>query len=72
MSPSTFSYSVAVYFYQWRWENFTAATAKSDILSAFSPPPSAGMNDSARSVLLPKLNCVWGFRGVKARVGHEA
>jgi hypothetical protein len=62
VSPSTFSFSVADYFYQWRWGNYTAATAIDGSSTPISPPmradSSAGITNTTRSLFLPKLDCI--------------
>lgn len=66
-SPSAFSSSVADYFYQWRWGDYSTASAidasstSTSSLSTVLPvkdQSSAGITNTTRSLLLPKLNCV--------------
>lgn len=61
VSPSSISFSVADYFYLWRWGNYTTPTA---IDKSSSPILPAGISNTARYFLLPKLNCVLPFLGL--------
>lgn len=65
ISPSSISFSVANQFYQWRWGNPTTATAMDSYCTPISPSirtnSSARNTNTARSLLLPKLNCVLPF-----------
>lgn len=62
VSPSSISFSVVDYFYQWRCGNYTAVTAINGSSTPVSPPiranSSAGITNSTRALLLPELDCV--------------